>query len=163
MSTYSEAWHSMDPDLRNFYVSWAQINCSQCWHNEYFPLYDLWLPINLWAQSLQGYLGYHVAQRNFGIQLALYGEFNKNNCLLCIPAFGTSGLVEPAYDIFFAQAYYSFCIDLLDYESINKYVDPPTDPPTEEEPIFFGYPLPRSKYKIRRSYWTGAPRHRRNL
>jgi hypothetical protein len=163
MSTYSDAWHNMDPDLRNFYVNWSQINCAQCWHNVWWPQYDFWEPINLWAQSLQGYLGFHVAQRNWGVQQIISGSFDKNYCKLQIPAFGTSGLVEPAYDSSGATAYYSFCIDLLDYSSINIYVDPPTDPPTEEDPIFYGYPLPRLKYKIRKSYWTGAPRRRRNL
>jgi len=153
----------MDPDLRSFYVNWAQRNCAQCWHDYYWEDYDVWIPISLYAQSLPGYLGYHVAQRNWSIQLFEIHKFDKNFCKLQIPDFGTPGVWEPAYDVSGTFAYYSFLDDLLDFTSINIYVEPPTDPPTEEDPIFFGYELPRLKYKIRKHYWTGAPRRRRNL
>jgi hypothetical protein len=153
----------MDPDLRNFYVSWAQINCAQCWHVDYLADYDLWIPISWFGQSFAGYLGFHVAQRNWGVQLLDHGSFDKNSIIIQIPGFSTTGLYEPDYDVYGNVSYESFTLSFLDYTSINKYVDPPTDPPTEEEPMFFAYNLPRLKYKIRRSYWTGAPRRRRNL
>ena len=163
MSTYSDAWHSMDPNLRNFYVSWSQINASQLWHWEWNDLYDMWFPVNLFAQSLGGFLGYHIAQRNWGIQLFDSGTFDKNKIMLIWNEWGINPSFEPRYDILDFKRYWRMFDDLLDLNSINIYVDPPTDPPTEEEPFFWGYPMPRSKYKIRRSYWTGAPRRRRNL
>jgi hypothetical protein len=153
----------MDPDLRNFYVSWAQINTAQNWHCEYWEEYDLWVPIEFLPNYLPGYLGYHVAQRNWGIQTFLSGSFNTDTILMCIPAGSFCGLLEPQYDVFELGAYESFGNSMLDLASINIYVDPPTDPPTEEVPIFWATNLPRLKYKIRRSYWTGAPRRRRNL
>jgi len=163
MSVYSEAWHSMDPDLRNFYVSWSQINSYQLWHWEWDDVYDMWTQVSYFAQSLPGYLGYHIAQRNFGIQIALNGSFDKNTILLGERNFPADGNYEPLYDAWNWFNYQSGATDLLDFESINIYIEPPTDPPNEEEPFFWGYPMPRSKYKIRRSYWTGAPRRRRNL
>ena len=163
MSTYSEAWHSMDPDLRNFYVSWSQRNAYQLWHWEWWPEYEMWMPVNYYAQSLGGFLGYHIAQRNWGIQTYIDGSFNKNTILLVTPDWPPDAEVEPQYDVFGFMYYHSMATDLLDLTTINIYVDPPTDPPTEVPPDFFGYPMPRLKYKIRRSYWTGAPRRRRNL
>jgi hypothetical protein len=163
MSTYSEAWHSMDPDLRNFYVSWAQINTAQNWHVEYWELYEMWVPILLDTLYRVGALGYHVAQRNWGIQLFETGSFDKNTILLNVPLFSQCGLLEPRFDVGELFSYESFGNSYLDLATINIYVDPPTDPPTEEDPVFWASNLPRLKYKIRRSYWTGAPRRRRNL
>jgi hypothetical protein len=163
MSTYSEAWHSMDPDLRNFYVSWSQANAYQLWHWEWSNNYQMWFPVNLYAQSLGGYVGYHIAQRNWSIQTFETGSFDQNHINLIWNEWGINPSWEPQRDPFDWYRYWRMTDDLLDLTSINIYVAPPTDPPTEEEPNFWGYPMPRAKYKIRRSYWTGAPRRRRNL
>lgn len=141
MSTYSEAWHNMDPDIRNFYRNWADRNCAQNWHVEWLEEYDLWWQFFSLGQSYPGYLGYHVAQRNWGIQLFLSGSFSSAVVLLHIPAFGYTGAIEPAYDAFGFNSYEST------FGSIPE--------------IAFNYP--REKYRVRKSYWTGAPRRRRNL
>lgn len=163
MSTYSEAWKAMDSDLRNFYVSWSHINSYQLWHWEYWPEYEFWNTVNYYAQGLPGYLGYHIAQRNWGIQTVLNGSFDKNKILLGLRNYPNDGVFEPLYDCWNWFNYQSGATDLLDFTSINQYVDPPTDPPTEEEPFFYGYEMPRLKYKVRKSYWTGYPKRRRNL
>ena len=162
MSTFSEAWHSMDPELRNFYVSWSQIHTAQNWHVVWDPDWEYWTGILLFAAEHVGWLGYHLAQKNWTQQIADHGSFDINYCWLRIPQFSWAGILEPVRDAFDFDNYESFPLSNLDYTSINTYVDPPTDPPTEEEPFFWANNLPRLKYKIRRSYWTGAPRRRRN-
>lgn len=141
MSTYSEAWHTMDPAVRDFYVNWALINTAQSWHAEWWEEYHQWLPFTALGQAFPGYLGFHIAQRNWGIQLFETGSFNPNVVLLTDPGPGWDTNWEPQYSSWGFPFYGSIYIVVPDY----------------------CYNYPRPKYRIRRSYWTGAPRRRRNL
>jgi hypothetical protein len=141
MSTYSEAWAAMNPAVRDFYRNWADINSAQSWHAEWWDAFQFWLPFYTMGISWPGYLGFHIAQRNWGIQTALSGSFNPDTVLLCIPATTWTGLLEPQYDQAENGSYSQFW-DVVPVWAIN---------------------FPREKYKVRKSYWTGAPRRRRNL
>jgi len=141
MSTYSDAWHNMDPDIRNFYRNFADRNTAQSWHVEYFDLYDMWMSFAMFGLEFLGYLGYHIAQRNWGLQTAETGSFDSSTCLLSVAEFNEFGDIEPQYDIG----------NILFYGNIWDWAPA------------FCYNYPREKYRVRKSYWTGAPRRRRNL
>jgi len=141
VSTYSDAWASMDPAIRTFYRNWADINTAQSWHVDWDPTSQIWTPFYTVGQSFPGYLGNHVASRNWGVQLTQNGSFDPNTVVLNIPTLSWSGLSQPAFDAFDFEA----------YGEANSVVEQ------------YAVNYPRPKYKVRKSYWTGAPRTRRNL
>jgi hypothetical protein len=152
MSTYSEAWKNMDPDIRQFYVAWADINTLRCDHVEYDPVYGFWMqffirdelypPPDIVPKYIYWmFRGIDLMIHNIKRQVYYTGSFDPNVVLLHIPDGSISGRLQPVYDETPISAFQEAPLTVPDY----------------------AYNYPRAKYKIRKSYWTGAPRRRRNL
>jgi hypothetical protein len=141
MSTLSDAWRACPPAIRDFYVNNSALFTFHLWHAD-----DPWNPpargvFYTIGQSFIGHRGFDIFCRNMTSQLYLTGSFDPQITLLDV-AMGTfDGRIEPYYDL---DHFYSFA------------------PPPDLFPDFI-VNYPRAKYRVRRSYWTGAPRHRRNL
>jgi len=131
----------MDPAVRDFYRGWSDINTRNFWHAEWSEAYKMWFPFYEFTESYPGVLGFHLAMHNFVWQLADTGTFNKNIVILRVPFFSDTGNLEPPRDIV----------------GNRSWGDPIVTIPT------YAWNYPREKYRTRKSYWTGAPRRRRNL
>lgn len=141
MSAYSEAWHNTPPAVRDFYRNYHRRYLCHGWKAEWDPVLKRWWPFYGIGWLFSGYSGFSMAVNNWLVQLFDFGKFN------------------PA---------------LVQFELDPWWPYPPIQP-TGPVPFRGGWPdqffeipfwaenYPRPKYKVRRQYWTGKPRRRRNL
>ena len=144
MSVYSQAWHDMDPDIRQFYVSVAQLRTAY--------LRPFWAYDDLSQEYRKCHFegpGFYfiaitplgVASHNWTFQLWDHGSFDTN-----ITTYWTYDYPPPLH--------LDLPIDPFGFLPIYQQFEIiPTD----------GYPYPRPTCKIPKTYWTGVPRRRRNL
>ena len=141
MSVYSEAWHNTPPATRDFYRNF---------HNRYLRFarripYDETRPEFGWFTSIgwafHAYFPYSIAYRNWSIQTLHFGAFNPAIVLLLSHVVGSHPDPGPPYEI---TQFYSWRAQFIDI------------PPS-------AYNYPKPKFRVPRTYWTGKPRHRRNL
>ena len=141
MSTYSEAWHNTPPAIRDFYRNFADLNtifCGRDLANPDWPLYGYFTTLG-WAFLC--YRGPDIAAHNWTAQLFDHGSFDPATVVMQLQEMWEDGYIGPAFS----------AGGLFDWGAQFR------DVPLYAE----NYPKP--KYKIRKSYWTGAPRRRRNL
>jgi len=141
MSAYSEAWNAMDPATRTFYVNFASIRCQFMGHQagQYDPAFGDYYEV--YGHVFQAQRGFDVAARNFGEQLFGTGSFDPNT------------IIWTEQDLVFGS-------EILPFYQPGLY-EGWWNPWTTIEQYAIQYP--RAKYNVRKSYWTGAPRRRRNL
>lgn len=144
MSTYSDAWHNADPQIQQFCHSFAQLKTfylGPFWDpDEPYP-YGPWQPFSTLGQTFPSSRGRDIYYHNLTAQIWDVGFFDRHTLLLGIPLFTYNDQIEPYYD---PGPYYSFADQFTVIPDVC-------------------YPYPRPKFKIRRTYWTGTPRRRRNL
>lgn len=141
MSTYSDAWQNTPPAIRDFYRNYHRRNLAHCWKAEYGPPPLKWIPFFTLGWSFQGYSGYALMMANLNIQVWLTGSFNVATVLLEVdPAFPPPS-IQPTGPGLWRGSY-------PDQFAVVPAV---------------GINYPRAKYKVRRQYWTGKPKRRRNI
>ncbi len=141
MSTYSDAWHNTPPATRDFYRNYHRRYLAHCWKNYYWWQYQIWMPFYGVGWSWLGYSGYALAQANWTDQVRHFGSFNPAIVMLSIDPYWPPPPIQPHGPGIYHGAY------------PDQFVAVPE----------FADPYPREKYKVRRQYWTGKPRRRRNL
>jgi hypothetical protein len=141
LSAKSEAWHTMDPKIREFYVSFAQLNTFYCNPFGWNPLYEQKYHFFGFGVGFIGSNGYNIATSQWTSQLWNLGSFEKNSILWSKTNIFHEVTLGPMTDMFWQTA-----------------------PPNQWSDVtYWGENYPREKYRIRKSYWTGVPRRRRNL
>lgn len=141
MSTYSEAWQTTPPAVRDFYRNYHRRNLAHCWKEHYDWTYQMWFAFTTIGWSFLGYSGYALAQVNWAHQTFLTGSFNTAIVNLTILPDWPPPDVQPVGPGLNDGAYPD------QFQAIPAYA----------------IEYPREKYKVRRQYWTGKPRRRRNL
>lgn len=141
MSVYSQAWRDTPPAVRDFYVNYHRRFCAHSWKAEYSIVIQQWVPFQSIGWSFLGYSGVALAMANWERQTFLTGSFNPAIVLM------TDDPDYPPPD--------------LQPIGPNPWDGAYTDQFISVPSAAFNYP--REKYKVRRSYWTGAPKKRRNL
>lgn len=141
MSTFSDAWHAAPPHIHAFYNNWATrhtaLLCRWWIDDPYYPYeYFNYGPGYFWRP-----LGRDVAYAQWTFQLWEWGYFRPEIILWC--DWGTHLWQGP-----------------MPMRSVTNW-------PTWHDQ-FIDVPwictnYPREKRKAPRTYWTGKPRHRRNL
>jgi len=141
MSTYSEAWEQTDREIQDFYVNFALNNLGFLGHYEdqYDPDFGGYFFIG--GLSGLGWRGWHVFQHNLSGQLFSFGSFDRNRVLFSEQDFIGEIDIFPWFNIFFFEGW-PIQFEDVPAEALN---------------------YPRLKYNVRKSYWTGTPRRRRNL
>lgn len=140
MSTYSQAWHSTDPAIRDFWRNYATQLTGLCGPDDTVDPADPDRWFNLVVAAFHRYRGYHVAQRNWSYQLADSGSFHNNSVAWTDNYLWTPRGWEPATDYLWG----------------NDLADQWTDVP------LYAWNYPHIGIRVKRSYWTGKPRRRRN-
>jgi hypothetical protein len=141
MSAHSDAWAAAPPAVQAFYVNFASLNTIFCQHtlgDQSFPYFGYFTTLG-W--SFLGYRGYDVFQHNFTVQLAISGAVDPAIVVMQLQELWETGHIGPAFS----------AGGFLDWG--EQFRDVPA----------FAENYPRAKVRPRRSYWTGAPRRRRNL
>jgi len=141
MSTYSEAWHNTPPAIRDFYRNF---------HHRYLRFarripYDETPPKFGWfttiGWSFHAYFPYSIAMKNWTYQKATTGSFHPALVAMREHDGFSDPSPGPPYSSFFLDSWSDQFLDIPDYAT--------------------NYPKP--KFRVPRTYWTGKPRHRRNL
>jgi hypothetical protein len=141
MSTFSEAWHTMDNKVREFYIAYSLINTYFCNPFDWDPVYRTKLFFYTFGTGWNGPRGIDVAMKNWTCQLWASGSFAPNSVLWSTFSIWDYVVLGPMNDPFWGSTFDPQFKVITDW-AIN---------------------YPRQKYRIRRSYWTGIPRRRRNL
>lgn len=142
MSVYSEAWHNLSPRTRDFYVNFQRVRMNQTWHESYNYDWDFWNHFTMFGWSFSSYFGYAIAYRNWSCQTQATGSFNPE--IIMWSREENFWTPHPTPITSYITGYGNYH---------NEFKDIPD----------FAFEYPRAKYKVRRSYWTGKPRRRRNL
>lgn len=142
MSTYSDSWEATPPKVRDFYRNYAQRHCVQSWKTVWDPIAGHFWPFFgamwvFWATR-----GIDIAIGNWKNQLAVSGSFNTAIVLFDLTPTLPPPPIQPAHG------------PGLDGDLPDIYATVPLDPTNQ---------YPRAKYNVRRTYWTGKPKRRRNL
>ena len=141
MSNFSESWHTMDPTVRDFYRNFANRYTRFCTPWGVADEYGFKEYFTTFGSSFNAPLGFNVATRNFNAQIFALGSYQKDRTIIVVPSFGWTENPQPIFDWGGASGFPE------QFSTIPQFC--------------FNYPRP--KVKARRSYWTGAPRRRRNL
>jgi hypothetical protein len=141
MSAWSAAYHAMPRKDQEFCHNWALRSSFYC--TPFIPAdpYDPNSHFATLGSCWTGATGADVAHSNLNVQYFIFGDCVNRPMVLYPAGYGFNENDEPARDIFAMYCYW---------------------PQFEWVPMMaFNYPRPF--FKARRSYWTGAPRRRRNL
>ena len=141
MGAVQQAWEDCPPDIQQFYVSWAHLHTYFCNPFDDPSYIGPGSHFYTFGQSFTGSTGYDVFRVNMSYQLFNYGSFDPSRVELIIPALAWFNTEQPPADPSGTYGYQD------QFDTIPKYA--------------VNYPRP--KYKVRRSYWTGRSRRRRNL
>jgi hypothetical protein len=140
MGTLSEAWHSAPKPIQDFYNAWSQDRMFYC-NPFYDPILDPYKTyFRVGGTYFPGHRGFDIFRHNMLSQFILYGQF------------------DPSVVVFDNSPYFLFPGDqpLRDPLHFYGYFD------QFNEPEYYIDNYPRAKYRVRKSYWTGTPRRRRN-
>lgn len=141
MSAHSDAWTAAPPAVQAFYVNFASLNTFFCNPDRANPDPPDFGYFTTFGWAFLGYNGYHVFEHNFTVQLAVSGVVDPAIVVMQLQELWEADHIGPAFS----------AAGFLDWgEQFRDVVD-------------FAWNYPKPKYKIRKSYWTGAPRRRRNL
>jgi hypothetical protein len=141
MGAIQQAWKDCPSDLQQFYVSWSDRNTRWCNPFAADPWPGYKEHFTTFGSSFNGATGYDIFRVNMSYQLFNFGVFDPARIELIIPALYWVNELQPPADASGTYAY-QFQWDTIPTYATN---------------------YPRPKYRVRRSYWTGAPRQRRNL
>lgn len=141
MSTYSDAWHALSPKTLSFYHNFQRVRMNQTWHEHYDWGVGRWYSFSDGPWIFHSYFAYAIAYRNWTMQLFDTGSFNPEIVQWAINEEFSPPHPTPQSGIFGYGDYHHEAIDI---------------------PLH-AFEYPREKHNVRRSYWTGKPRHRRNL
>ncbi len=141
MSVASDAWEITPPAIRDFYVNYHRRYLAHGWKAGYFVPGKFWFPFSGLGWSFQGYSGYALFQANITAQQFPLGFFDVAKVQLETDPDYPPPSIQPAGPFPWLGAYPDQFIEIPDVAS----------------------QYPRAKYKVRRSYWTGKPKRRRNL
>jgi len=141
MSTLSEAWRTAPKAIQDFCNAWSQDRTFYC-NPFYSPIYDPYKDyFTGYGTYFPGYRGFDIFRHNMRVQSILYGQYDPSK---------------------------------IEFENSITFIFP-GDQPARVHPPYSGYGdqfnepelnldnYPRAKYRVRKSYWTGTPRKRRNL
>lgn len=141
MSTFSEIWHATPPAIRDFYVNFAKQHTTlrNRWSNGIpeFP-YEYF---NYQVYSFMRPVGRDIAYSQWMWHLAEWGYIKPEHIEWSFHGTHTWQGPMPVRGVANFPTWEDQFIDVPDF-CIN---------------------YPREKRKVPRSYWTGKPRHRRNL
>jgi len=141
VSTFSEAWHNTPPKIRDFYRNFAFVNCrlqgtippDPEWPDERY--------FCTFGKCFQAHRGIDVAMKNWYCQVFETGSFDVSTILWQEYCYYHSPCPSPIFNPFQSDSWGNAMID------VPKYC--------------WRYPCPKRRAK--KSYWTGKPRHRRNI
>ena len=141
MSILSQAWHDTPPAIRDFYHNYHRRHLAHCWKAEHLDSPPRWIRFHYGVWSFASSPGFNMLIANLEWQLWLTGRYDLGVVFFTDDPYYPPPFVQPLGPIPWAGAYPDQFIAVPD----------------------MAWNYPRSKYKVRRSYWTGKPRHRRNI
>lgn len=141
MSTFSDAWQTTPPAVRDFYVHYHRRYLAHSWKAEWSDVLQAWIPFTMIGWSFQGWPGFALAQANWLYQIWATGSFNPAIVYFSLAPWFPPPDIQPVGPGMLPGSY------------ADQFVQVPN----------WAWNYPRAKYKVRRSYWTGKPRHRRNI
>ena len=130
MSTYADAWHAMQPPIRDFYRNHAFLNTR--FSTPHFTTFGF---------VFYRRRGIDLSSANFAYQLRQLPRVDINRPVIL------------NFSLWDDLPYSLPCDDFAWSTTFQQFATVPA----------YAFEYPRTKFKVPRSYWTGAPRRRRNL